>query len=387
MAMDYLNMIEETVVAKGLEGKIIMVYGGNNLGKSKQSTKFPNPITLPFEPNALNAIGGAKKLPIHDWAGFKDFTDSMYNDKLTLEKNKRKLEKAKNELQKIEKEKDKKETKEKIATLNNKISNSPYTKFRERVSTIIMDSLTALAKSAEKYITDSADVTELYEGNRGQLYKRFENETYHTINKFFNLGDFTYLILAHEDSRNIGTEDEPINQAIPKGDWKRIVKPVIDRCDIIVYLYSNGMDENYNAIPSSAILVECDKCFARTKWDNMTTFIKEYSAENLEKAVTEAIKEQEQNGVKVGTFEEQQNSYIGSLAVDYEEIKTEIGKLVSEIYQYDKEDLEGVNMIKYNTIVEEILGVDKKVSDTNEKQVKALELILSKTKEIVANLK
>ncbi|WP_162267251.1 AAA family ATPase [Clostridium botulinum] len=386
MAMDYLNMIEETVVVKGLEGKIIMIYGGNNLGKSKQSTKFPKSITLPFEPNALNAIGGAKKLPIHDWVGFKDFTDSMYKDKLTLEKNKRKLEKAESDLSKVKKE-DKKDIEEEIENLKNKINTSPYTKFREQVSTIVMDSLTALAKSAEKYTTDAADVTELYEGNRGQLYKRFENEAYHTINKFFNLGDFTYLILAHEDFRNIGTEEEPINQAIPKGDWKRIVKPVVDRCDIIAYLYSNGMDENYKAIPSSAILVECNKCFARTKWDNMATFIKEYSAENLEKAVAEAIREQEQNGVKVGTFEEQQSSYIDTLSVDYEEIKNEIGELVKQIYSYDDEDVEGENMTKYNTIVEEILGVDKKVSDTNEKQVKVLELILSKTKEIVANLK
>ena len=386
MAMDYLNMIEETVVARGLEGKIIMVYGGNNLGKSKQSVKFPKSITLPFEANALNAVGGAKKLPIHDWAGFKDFTDSMYNDKIALEKNKRKLEKEKSKLSNAKSEDAKKESKEIINNLEEKINKSPYKKFRDQVQTIVMDSLTALAKSGEKYITDSADVTELYEGNRGQLYKRFENEMYHTINKFFNLGDFTYLILAHETERNIGTDDEPIMQKIPKGDWARIVKPVIDRCDIIAYLYSNGVDENYRPIPSSAILVECDKCFARTKWDNMATFIKEYSADNLEKAVNEAIAEQEESGIKVGSFEEQQNSYVNSLSVDYEEIKSEIGKLVQQIYAYDNEDADGENMKKYTSIVEEELGQGKKVSDTNERQVKALQIILSKTKELVKNL-
>lgn len=384
--MDYLSMIEETVVARGLEGKIIMIYGGNNLGKSKQSTKFPKSITLPFEANALNAIGGAKKLPIHDWAGFKDFTDSMYNDKITLEKNKRKLEREKIKLSNAKAE-DKEEIQESIDNLQEKIAKSSYGKFREQVQTIVMDSLTALAKSGEKYITDSADVTELYEGNRGQLYKRFENEMYHTINKFFNLGDFTYLILAHETDRNIGTEEEPIMQKIPKGDWGRIVKPVIDRCDIIAYLKGNGTDENYQVIPSSAILVECNTCFARTKWDNMATYLKEYSAENLEKAVSEAIAEQEKNGVKVGSFEEQQSSYVDSLAVDYEEVKAEIGKLVQQIYQYDNEDTEGENMKKYASIVEEELGQGKKVSDTNEKQVKALEIILSKTKNLVNSLK
>ena len=77
MAFDYMGSIEETVVAEGLEGKIIMVYGGNNLGKSKNSVQFPMSMTLPLEPNALNDIGGAKKLPIHNYGAFKDFVFSI----------------------------------------------------------------------------------------------------------------------------------------------------------------------------------------------------------------------------------------------------------------------------------------------------------------------
>ena len=29
-----------STVAKGLEGKVILVYGGNNLGKTKQATRM-----------------------------------------------------------------------------------------------------------------------------------------------------------------------------------------------------------------------------------------------------------------------------------------------------------------------------------------------------------
>jgi hypothetical protein len=403
MAMDYLNMIEETVVARGLEGKIIMVYGGNNLGKSKQSVQYPKTITFPFEPNALNAIGGAKKIPIYDWSSFVIFTDTMYDDKNKLEENKMKIKGYKVKLNLLKKEdkniakedlEDHNESKsdlvEKIERTQEKIDNSSYVKFREQVSTLVIDSLTALGKSAEKYITDSAGVEQLGDGNRGKLYKGLENSFYFTINKFFNLGDFTYLILAHEDFRDIGLggdDDEKIMQAVPKGEWKRIVKPVIDRCDIVAYLKGNGMDEDYNAIPSSAILVECNTCFARTKWDNMTNYIKEYSAENLEKVLNEAITEQEKEGVKVGSFEDQQGSFTESLSVSYEDMKAKIGELVTKIYAHDGDDLDGKNMLEYGQIVESQLGVGVKVSDTNKQQVKALTVILEKTEKLAQNLK
>ena len=385
MAFDYTNSVIETIVAEGVEGKIIMVYGGNNLGKSKSSTEFPNPVTLPFEPNALNAIGGAKQLPVHNWATFVDFVDSVYKDKINYEKDKAALERIlSKELPKDESERENIE--QRIAKLQEKVDSSPFLKFKNMFSTLVVDSLTALGKSAEKYVTDEADVVELSDGNRGKLYKRFENEVYHVINKFFNLGDFTYLILAHEDFRNIGTEDEPIMQAIPKGDWKRIVKPVIDRCDIVAYLKSNGMDENHRVVPSSAILGECNLCFARTKWDNMKLYLPEYSAKNLQDTIAEAINEQKNNGVKTGSYKEQQKSFVESLSVDFNDIKTKIGQLVGEIYKYDNEDMEGENMLKYQAIVNEFLG-DKKVSETNEKQVGQLTNILSRTQDIVDSLK
>lgn len=384
MAFDYLNSVEETIIAEGLEGKIIMVYGGNNLGKTNQSTKFPNSVTLPLEPNALNAIGGAKKLPVHDWATFKDFVTSVYKDKIDYEKALANLNKEQSKTEPKDKE-EKEDRKEKIEKLQSKVDNSPYMKLRGFCSTLVMDSLTALAKSAEKYITDEADVQELSDGNRGKLYKRFENEVYHTINQFFNLGDFTYLVLAHEDFRNIGTEDEQIMQAIPKGDWKRVVKPVVDRCDIIVYLKGNGVDDQKRVVPSSGIMAECNLCFARTKWDNMDLYIPEYSAKNLEDVIAKAITEQKDSGVKVGTFKEQQKSFVESLSVDYEDVKSKIGSLFQTIYKHDEEDADGVNVTKYKMIVEEYLG-DKKVSETNEKQIGQLTNILSRVQDLVDTL-
>ncbi|MBD5073979.1 AAA family ATPase, partial [Xanthomonas citri pv. citri] len=56
MAIDIFNP-QVSVVAKGLEGKVITIYGSNNLGKTKQSTRMKKPLYLPFE-KGLNAIAG-----------------------------------------------------------------------------------------------------------------------------------------------------------------------------------------------------------------------------------------------------------------------------------------------------------------------------------------
>lgn len=386
MAFDYLNSVEESVVARGLKGKIIMVYAGNNLGKTRNATKFPNPVVLPFESSALNAIGGTAKLPVTDWATFRDFTDSVFRDKLLYEKDLANLNRAKDK----DKPNDKEEAealKERIERLQNKVDNSNYAKFKEKFQTIVLDTVTALDKSAEKYILDEAEVTSMGEIAHGALYKKWENEVFHTLDKFFKLGDFTYLILAHEDFKKVGEDKdgEPVYQAYPKGD-KRIIKPIINLCDVVVYLKSNGLDDNHKVIPSSAILGECDLCFARSKWDNMDLYIEEFSAKNLEAVINKAIDEQEKNGVKVGSHREQQQAQINKLTVDWKEVQGKIIELAQKIYTHDDEDVEGVNMTKYNNIVEEFLGKNGKVSEATEKQIGSLQNILSRTEDLMEEL-
>lgn len=383
MAFNY-NGIVKSVVAEGLEGKVIMIYGGNNLGKTFQSTKFPKSLTLPFEPKALNAIGDANVLPVHTFADFKNFTESVYKDKIAYEKTSDKLATSKLAL---EAKTDDKELIEKVEKLQAKVDKSPYVQFKGEVKTIIVDSLTALGKSAEKFACDEDNIAELYDTESGHAYTRFENDFYHTFNKFLNLGDFTYLILAHEDLKDTGRKDEDDNkifQAYPKGNYKRVVKPVVDVCDIIVYLKSNGVDEE-TKLPkkSSGIMVECDLCFARTKWTNMDVYLPEYTAKNLEDTINKAIKEQQANGVTVTSHRKQQEEYVKTLTVSHEDLIEQIGELATMIYAYDDEDIDGENMIAYSEIVQEHLG-DKKVSEATSRQVAPLKVILSKVQDLVA---
>ena len=73
-----------STVAKGLEGKVILVYGGNNLGKTKQATRMKKPFYLPFEAG-LNAIPGVPYCPITKWSDFIKINKQL-TDPATVEK-------------------------------------------------------------------------------------------------------------------------------------------------------------------------------------------------------------------------------------------------------------------------------------------------------------
>jgi hypothetical protein len=60
----------KSVIANGLEGKVILIYGGNNLGKSYQATRFPKPFVIACE-MGLNGIDGVSYAPVTRWADFK----------------------------------------------------------------------------------------------------------------------------------------------------------------------------------------------------------------------------------------------------------------------------------------------------------------------------
>ena len=60
------NDFKVTQLTDSLQGKVIIVSGGNNLGKSSQMAKMPNPIFLTVE-NGLNGIANVGALPVRTW--------------------------------------------------------------------------------------------------------------------------------------------------------------------------------------------------------------------------------------------------------------------------------------------------------------------------------
>ena len=111
----------------------------------------------------------------------------------------------------------------------------------------------------------------------------------------------------------------------------------------------------------------------------MTTFIEEFTAENLEAAIAEAIQLQEEaEGIKAVSYVEQRESY-QSEALDFDSIFAEVNEVGNRLAAagYLDELLE---------LIEKHLGKGKKVADTKPSQVDLLSLLLIDAKELLEEL-
>ncbi|MCI3197713.1 ATP-binding protein [Bacillus sp. HU-1818] len=323
MAIDIFNP-QISVVAKGLEGKVITIYGSNNLGKTKQSTRMKKPLYLPFE-KGLNAIAGVQFMAINSWADFK-----KVNKQLT-----KNAEKAK-----------------------------------EMYQTIIVDEVDAFAKYATRYVCEQYDVDRIKDGNDGfGLWKEYETEVWEEINKLIGVG-FTVIFIAH------AAEDKK-GKVYPKGD-KRVLAPVIDNSDIVLYLSSNGVDEDRKVIKSSAWLAETDDHFARSRFDYIDTYLPEFTAENLEKAIIEAVERQEKaEGIVAVTYEEQKQNN-ASEELDYDSMMEQIKEIGIKL------NGEG-RLEEVNEITEKHLGKGVKVTECSRKQIDVMSVILDDLKDLLTD--
>lgn len=305
-----------SVIAKGLEGKRIMIYGGNNLGKTKQATRMKKPFYLPFE-KGVNAIAGVPYEPINTWADFK-----KVNKQLTS-----------------------------VATLE---------KAKSIYNTIIFDEVEASAKYCQRYINSVYGVNRIREGNDGYgLWKEYETEYWEEINKLTGAG-YTVIFIAHQTENKDGF-------ILPKGD-KRALEPIIDNCDIVVYVKSNGVDDDGKVIKSSAYLAQTDEFFARSRFDYIDTYIKEFTAENLESAIIKAIKTQEEKeGIKAVEFQQQKTAY-ESEKIDFDKLMEKIGEAGEKFIDNNKAEI----LVE---IVEKHLGKGKKVSDCTKSQIEVVSII------------
>lgn len=312
-----------SVVAKGLEGKVITLYGGNNLGKTKQSTRMKKPFYFPFE-KGLNAINGVPFLPINSWGDFKRITKQFAKN----------IEKAK-----------------------------------EMYQTLIIDEVEAMAKYCARYVCNQYGVERLKDGNNGYgLWAEYETELWEEINKLLGFG-FTLVFIAHKDTDKNG-------KILPKGN-KRALAPIIDNSDVVVYLQSNGVDEEGKVIKSSAYLAETDEFFARSRFDYIDTYIEEFTAENLEKVIIEAIQRQEEaEGVKAVTYEEQKTIYT-SEELDYDKLMEEIKQVGIALTKAGKGE-------ELTAVVEKHLGAGKKVTECKKNQTEVMSVILDDLKDLLS---
>lgn len=321
---------QKTVIAKGLEGKSFLVYGSNSLGKTAQCVRMSKPFVIATE-SGLNATVGVAYNRVNTWADFKKLV-KQFTSKATVDK------------------------------------------ARELYDTIIIDELYASALLCQDYIQTvigggALTLGDTVEGGKVNLYQAYEKEFFKMVNTLLSC-NYTVVFIGHEQEKD--------GKMYPKGD-KRSVDPVKDFVDYVIYLKSNGVDDEGRVIPSSAYLAETSEFFARSRFDTTPTYLPVWSAEALEEAVNIGIEGKEkESGVKAVSYEEQkaQNT---SVSYDYDEVMDQLQEVGQKFAGAGKMD-------ELTEIVEETLGRGKKVSECTKKQLDAMVIILDNLQDRAAEL-
>lgn len=323
-----------SVIADGLEGKVLLLYGRNNLGKTYQATRFPKPFVLACE-MGLNGISGVPYSVITRWSDFKTAVKQFTSD-------------------------------------------STRKRARETYSTIIVDEVYASSLFCQDYVcaTFGDGALTLADGDgKHNLYQAYEKEYFKQINLLVSAG-FTVVFIAHEKA------DSKTGFISPKGD-KRCIDPIIDKCDYVIYLKSNGVDADNRVIKSSAYLAETSEFFARARIEYTPTFIKEFTAENLEAAIKEGIEKKARiEGATVVSFDEQQEqNKIEEL--NFNDMVAEFNNIINSLVEKDEIKFQKEWAPKITLLTDKYLGRGIKVNQCSNNQVEALSLILSDLKELI----
>lgn len=119
---------------------------------------------------------------------------------------------------------------------------------------------------------------------------------------------------------------------------------------------------------SSLYLKNTRKYHARSRFDYIVPYLKEFTAQNLQDALAEAIKKQEEAEGYVSVSFAQQQASTERPEMSYDELFNAIKGFAVKMSELGKKD-------KYREIVEAHLGVGKGVQETTPKQKQLLELI------------
>lgn len=314
---------QDNSMVSTLDGIKMVIYGGSDCGKTYQTTRLKNPMLIMAE--AGGSARNVPKFPIDDWDDFTQIVKQLTDN---------------------------------------------YAKAREKYQTIIVDTAEMLVniceqKIAKRYgVLDVSMVQDSYDGApNGYMLSRqmFKNQ----INLLTRHG-YTVVFISHEmvdDNKKSPTYEK----IIPYGSNKEkgSTRFIRDLCDFVIYTYANGVDEETGkTIYSSAICKETKDVFARSRYSMMQTYIKEFTAENLVKAIEDAIaKTAEEEGAGLVSFKEKQ---VGYTKEDYFQM---LQPYVQKLFETNPEFV--------TEQVELALGSGKKVTDATDGQITELGALYS----------
>ena len=282
MAKFDITEIPETTITLDLAGKIIGIYGTNNVGKSKVASQlFPGQTLWMATEKGYNALNGIAPVDIECWGDVRDTISQLTT------RNKKKREKVRERFKCV------------VVDVADKFPNlcTAYviSNYNEKKS----------AEADSKGI-DFAPITEISDIPFGGGYASLNKELDTQINKLA-LSGYCVVLLFHDEIRkqkdNHGNEYDYI---VPKNTFSKAGNALKDIPDFMVYLESQGVDENGNEILSKGYCVQHKEFFARSRFTECPDEIAPFSADNLKETVKIACeREAKKLGMKTVTYEEE----------------------------------------------------------------------------------
>lgn len=302
-----------------LEGQKILIYGSGDTGKTTQATRMEKPMLLMAESggNARNV----NKFSINVWDDFVSIVSQL---------------------------------------------TSQYEKAREKYQTIIIDTVEELISIVETKIAKSYGCMEVgmvqdKEKGNPNGYQLSRNLFKQQINLLTKYG-YTIVFISHEtiiDDYEDPYTHKKMTKIIPFGSNKEKGSSAYIRtlCDFVIYTKARGVDpETGKTIRSMAICKETQNIFARSRYSQMQPVIEDFTAENLKKAILDAIrKEAEHEGAGLVGFTPTENNYTKE---DYFEM---IKPYMAKIFKVNPEYI--------RSVLDSNIGVNKNLTEATDDQI------------------
>lgn len=333
MALNVLAKLAEATRGKGVitkldpspRSKVITLVGKSGTGKTKQASRFPNPVFISLE-KGLSATANVLNMKTSSWSDIISHVRT-FKSRQWLEV----LESGEN-------------------------------------ITIVIDGAEKLANLAIRKVCSDAGVDAIDQIGHGKGYKKYEDLIANFINDLMAL-DYTLVFILHEAEEKDGFVGI-------KGDKKRNIDPIIENSDIVAYLTSNGTDEDGKLIYSSAHLVETDKFFARCRFEYADTYLEKFTADNLIELIKVGIERQiEAENADTWTTKEQKEAYVSAFTLTFDETISAIREQYMALNEMDKLDT-------FAEVVEKHLG-DTPVSEAKPSQFESLQAIYEELADLI----
>ena len=332
MAINLMN-IKPHKVSRDLSTYITYIYGPAGTGKTTLASQMEKSLLLAFE-RGYNAIPGIMAQDISTWGEMKQVVRELKKQEI-----------------------------------------------KDTFRCIVVDTVDIAAALCEKYICGQLGIENIGDGgwsvNGWAKVKREFEEVFRTISQ---LG-YSLFFISHSKDKTFkkqdGTEYNQIVTSLSTA-YDEIIKNMVD-----IFGYAHPIvDENGNSKVMLTLRSGDNSVDAKSRFKYIKPEI-EFNYQSLEKAINDAIDEEERVTQNKNLFTNERNT-IEIKELNYEEIKNKFDTIVTQIIQnHTDEEMVNTWSPKITQITEKYLGKGKKASQCTEDQKEQLNLIVIELEELI----